>query len=85
MASKWTLIRNGNALIGKQDSLSPASVLIKDNVIERIGSDVGPKRIEFGIEFILRRHLVADLAEQPQRQIVRLISHGGSKSLLNVA
>jgi len=45
MASKWTLIRNGNALIGKQDSLSPASVLIKDNVIERIGSDVGPNLV----------------------------------------
>src|SRR5277367_6793735 len=45
MASKWTLIRNGNVLIGAEDSLSPASVLIKDNVIERIGSDVGPNLV----------------------------------------
>jgi len=45
MASNWTLIRNGNVLKGSDDSLSAASVLIRDNLIERIGADVGPQLV----------------------------------------
>ena len=42
MASSWTLIRNGNLLTGADDSLSTASLLIKDNLIAHIGVEVGP-------------------------------------------
>lgn len=41
MKPKWTLIQGGNVLDGAGDSLTAASVLIKDNIIERVGSDVG--------------------------------------------
>jgi len=41
MKPKWMLIQGGNVLDGLGDSLTAASVLIKDNLIERVGSDVG--------------------------------------------
>jgi imidazolonepropionase-like amidohydrolase len=44
MASNWTLIRNGN-LLGADDSLGAASLLIKDNLIEQIGRAVGPQLV----------------------------------------
>ena len=45
MASNWTLIRNGNLLNASDDSLSAASVLIRDNLIETVGGDVGPQLV----------------------------------------